>query len=112
MNTVISMDFFPTFLRLANTNTPQNHSIDGIDIMPILKNKATSTERTLHWRFGDNWAVRKGPWKLSGQGEKTLSLVNVVKDISEETNQLNKKPELENELLELHQKWTVLVGKR
>jgi arylsulfatase A len=111
-NTVMSMDFFPTFLKLAKANTPQNHPIDGIDIMPILKNKATSTERTLHWRFGDNWAVRKGPWKLSGQGEKTHSLVNVVKDISEETNQLNKKPELENELLALHQKWTELVGKR
>jgi arylsulfatase A len=111
-NTVMSMDFFPTFLKLAKVNTPQSHSIDGIDIMPILKNKATSTERTLHWRFDDNWAVRKGPWKLIGQGEKTLSLVNVVKDISEETNQLNKKPELENELLELHQKWTGLVGKR
>jgi arylsulfatase A len=111
-NTLMSMDFFPTFLKLAKANTPQNHPIDGIDIMPILKNKATSTERTLHWRFGDNWAVRKGPWKLSGQGEKTLCLVNVVKDISEKTNQLNKKPELENELLALHQKWTELVGKR
>lgn len=111
-NTVMTMDFFPTFLKLAGAKTPENHPIDGIDIMPVLKKNSKNTERTLHWRFGDAWAVRKGPWKLIGQGENILSLVNVEKDISEVTNQLSVQPELVNELNILHIQWAALVGNR
>ncbi len=111
-NTVISMDLFPTFLHLAGVKIPENHIIDGMDIMPVMKNNAKAKDRLLHWQFGDTWAVRKGPWKLSGDGEKVLSLVNLEIDMTELSNKMDEQPAIVNELIILHKQWVASVGNR
>ena len=42
----ISYDFYPTFVGLANGKLPVNQTIDGVDLMPILK------ERSQRWIVG------------------------------------------------------------
>ncbi len=35
--TLMSMDLLPTFAKLAGTSAPDGHQIDGLDILPLLK---------------------------------------------------------------------------
>jgi arylsulfatase A-like enzyme len=107
---VMSMDLLPTFVKLADTTAPEGHQIDGMDIMPVLKDSSKQTERVLHWLFGGDWAVRQGPWKLIGKSDRPLTLVNLEADIEEKHNVIKDKPELVSELMKLHRQWIVEVG--
>lgn len=108
--TVMTMDFFPTFAKLAGATTPAGHQLDGLDVMPVLKGGAGDSSRVLHWRFGDDWAVRKGAWKLIGKGDVALDLVNLETDIAEKKNQIEDKPDLAGALMKLHRQWIAEVG--
>lgn len=66
-DTVMTMDFFSTFAKLAGASLPNGLRIDGIDLMPALKGSASRSDRAIHWLFGKSWAVRKGSWKLIGK---------------------------------------------
>ncbi|MFC1607158.1 sulfatase [Candidatus Latescibacterota bacterium] len=59
-----TLDFFPTFAKLAGAKMPDDRPYDGIDLMPTLQEKA-SRERTIYYYNGHKLcAVRKGKWKL------------------------------------------------
>jgi arylsulfatase A-like enzyme len=103
--TVMGMDLLPTFAKLANAPIPAKHQLDGIDIMPLLKGGRLERERDLHWLAGNQWAVRRGDWKLSGSRNKPTMLVNLANDIAEEKNLLSAAPEQANGLLQAHQAW-------
>jgi arylsulfatase A-like enzyme len=102
------MDLFPTFARVAGVSPPGNHSIDGMDMMPILKGEKGDPQRVLHWRFGNQWAVRKGDWKLIDG--KTL--YHLGDDPEESKDQAAEQPGIVRELRTLNQRWTRDVGHR
>lgn len=110
--TVMTMDFFPTFARLAGATPPAGHVIDGTDFMPVLRGEKTPAPRVLHWLFGDAWAVRRGAWKLMQEGGKPPSLVNLDQDLAERNNRINDEPALVDELTTLHRQWIAAVGSR
>ena len=110
--TVMTMDFFPTFANLGGVASPEGHHLDGVDMMPFLKGEPNRHDRTLHWLFGDAWAVRKGPWKLVGNGNTACSLVNLEQDIGEKRNQLEEQPERVKKLVKLREDWVEEVGDR
>jgi arylsulfatase A len=101
----MSMDLMPTFTKLAAAPIPAGHILDGVDVMPLLKGDAKSAERTLHWQFGEAWAVRRGPWKLTGNRGKARKLVNLADDVSEKSDLLREQPKITEELEKLHQRW-------
>jgi arylsulfatase A-like enzyme len=109
---VMTMDFLPTVAKLAGATVPRDHVVDGMDLMPLLKSEARAIDRDLHWLFGDAWAVRQGPWKLTGRGDAALSLVNLEDDLGEITNLLEKQPSWVERLLALHRTWIGSVGRR
>lgn len=108
----MTMDFLPTFTKLAGAKIPEGHTIDGTDLMPILKQEGDINSRSIHWKHGEAWAVRQGPWKLIGQGRKTIALVHVVDDPSETTNHIEQKRDLIPSMRRLHEKWEDEVGVR
>jgi arylsulfatase A-like enzyme len=110
--TVMTMDFLPTFARLANAKIPASHLIDGADVFPILKGDAKIPDRILYWMFGDAWAVRKGSWKLIGRSDQAVTLVNLAEDIAEQNNLIKERPELVEELMKLRRQWIAEVGNR
>lgn len=65
VNPVISLDILPTAVTAAGGQVAPEWKIDGVDLMPFLtgKNSATPHE-SLYWRFGPQWAARKGNLKL------------------------------------------------
>ena len=83
-----------------------------MDMMPLLTGDTTRHDRPLHWLFGDSWAVRRGPWKLIGQGERPRELVDVEKDIGEQRSYMEERPDRVKELTKLHEEWVQEVGGR
>jgi arylsulfatase A-like enzyme len=110
--TVMAMDFLPTFAKLAGAAPPDGHALDGMDVLPVLKGDAKAPERALHWRFGDEWAVRLGAWKLMGNGGNPVTLVNLADDLAETVNHLKSQPGLVDKLMKLHEQWTAAVGSK
>ena len=109
---VMTMDLFPTFAKLAGVAPPKGHHLDGVDIMPLLRDDTKKHDRTLHWLFGKSWAVRRGPWKLIGVETTARALVNLKNNIEENQNQLEDQPERVKELAKLHEDWILEVGGR
>lgn len=62
---VSALDVFPTTLAAAGVKVEPEWQLDGVNLIPILQGqKGDLSNRTLYWRFGTQWAIRKGPWKL------------------------------------------------
>lgn len=103
--TVMTMDLLPTLADLAGAPLPAERSVDGTNILPILKGGPSTIQRDLHWQSGDDWAVRSGSWKLMGQRSKPATLVNLQNDIGEADNLLAREPARAAELMKAHQSW-------
>lgn len=61
-----SIDLFPTICRLASVAVPDDRTIDGCDILPMLKDSdAPSPHETIFGMHGRNLAtIRNSRWKL------------------------------------------------
>ena len=106
----LTMDLLPTFAKLASATIPSGHKIDGVDVMPVLKGEGKIPERVLHWKFGEEWAVHQGSWKLIGKGTVAQTLVDLQTDLGEKQNRIQEKSELAEELMKLHRQWVGEVG--
>ncbi len=68
---VSSLDLLPTALAAAGIDVPDDVTLDGIDLLPVLTGAKNPEPRTLTWRFPFPpprpdlyvWAVRQGDWK-------------------------------------------------
>ena len=77
--------------------------------MPYLTGKVKDPpHESLYWRFGEQWAVRKGDWKLVASipdGVKNVKLFNLKDDIGEATDLYAQRPEKVKELKDDWDKW-------
>jgi arylsulfatase A-like enzyme len=63
---VISLDILPTSVVAAGGKVEDGWHLDGVDLLPYLEGKATGMPHDhLCWRFGTQWAIRQGNWKLA-----------------------------------------------
>ena len=103
---VVSMDFFPTMLELADLpQRPKLHA-DGRSIVPELKG-GTGKSRPLFWHYphyhGSTWkpgaSIRDGDWKLIAfYHYDTVELYNLAKDPSEKKDLSRSNPQKTKEL--------------
>jgi len=62
---VISLDVLATAFAAAGGNARAEWKLDGVDLLPHLTGKQhAAPHAALFWRFGPQWAVRMGNWKL------------------------------------------------
>ncbi len=117
----ITMDYSATILAAAGTEPPAGRSLDGINLLPVLKGEKPVHERTLFWRtpiLGEckptyanfecvlQKAVRKGRWKYVVDGyEKLEMLFDLENDPGEQFSLAYQHPELLVELRRLHELW-------
>lgn len=103
---IINMDIMPT--TLAAIGKPVDRAaekIDGVDLMPFLTGANTARpHQTLYWRFGPQYAIRDGDWKLvaSRVDNNMPRLINLAEDIGEANDLSAKHPD---KLKELQAKW-------
>jgi arylsulfatase A-like enzyme len=62
---VIQLDLVPTVLAAAGVEAKSEWKLDGVNLLPLLEGKTSRLERgALCWRFGPQFAIRQGHWKL------------------------------------------------
>ena len=104
----MTMDMLPTYAELAGVPAPDD--VDGITLTPLLFEGMPLPERDLFWRMRETWAVRRGPWKLVGEGEK-FQLFNLDDDIGERKDLSAQDPALIKDLLASFKAWEQDVDK-
>jgi hypothetical protein len=97
-------------LAAANAELKAGWKLDGANLLPLLQGESTALPHPegLFWRFGDQWAVGLGDWKMVQAGSRKLgpvALYRVNKDIGEKTNLLAQQPEKERELRAAWERW-------
>jgi len=106
---IIQLDILPTALVAAGGKVDPGWKLDGVDLMPYLTGKKTEPpHETLYWRFGPQWAVRKGDWKLVASnidGVKEPKLYNLKDDIGESKDLTAEQPEKVKELKAAWDAW-------
>jgi arylsulfatase A-like enzyme len=105
---IIQLDILPTALAAAGAPAGAEAKLDGVDLLPYLsgENKERPHE-TLYWRFGNQWAIRHGDWKLvaAGRSDPAGELFNLAEDESESKNLAADMPEKVQELKTLYDEW-------
>lgn len=123
---ITHLDLFPTLLQVAEIET-EIHAVDGINLVPLLRQKVTNIERPLFWHFpiylqaynvhnNENRdslfrtrpgsVIRKGNWKLHFYFENDeMELYNLADDISERNNLVETHPKKVEELLAQLKTW-------
>jgi arylsulfatase A-like enzyme len=103
------MDLTATFLAAAQAIPPNDYQLDGIDLMPVLSQQASQTDRTFYWRVNrSNYrmrAIRHGDWKYIDDAGTMDLLFDLKNDISERKNLCYQNPEKVKELKTLLAAW-------
>jgi arylsulfatase A len=85
----ITMDLTATFAAAAGVTPPAGHVLDGINLLPALRDGEAHNERALCWRIDrtgrQQKAVRFGKWKYLQDGNVEM-LFDVVADPGERKN--------------------------
>jgi arylsulfatase A-like enzyme len=101
---VIQMDLTATILALAGVKPDAKWPMDGANLMPFLEGKEGQPHAMLCWDYQNQWAIRKGQWKLTlagpekGEKEPVIALYDLAQDISEKNNLAVQHPDLVKQL--------------
>ncbi|MDY7394299.1 sulfatase-like hydrolase/transferase [Aureibaculum sp. 2210JD6-5] len=114
---LLNTDWMPTLTKLCGLKS-NKIPIDGIDLSSMLINTEEKSPRTsAFWKYGNQWVVRDGKWKLIGYPKDTshkgeldleqdaLFLSNLDEDVSEMTNLASKHPEIVERLTKQFVNW-------
>jgi arylsulfatase A-like enzyme len=120
---VISADFFPTLLEMANAAPPARDAIDGVSLVPLLRQRGGLQRSAIYWHYPHyNFhqpliptrpcgAVRKGDFKLIEFYEDGfVELYNLREDIGERNNLVRSLPDKAAELRRDLDAWRKSVG--
>jgi arylsulfatase A len=109
IDTMMIMDLFPTFMRAAGLDGSNDPVLDGVSLLPTLTKGTPMPERVLFWDIGNQWAVRKGKWKLIGNKTDT-QLYDLHQDLGETTNIGNENNERKRELVDAYRTWKAQIA--
>ena len=98
----ITMDWTATILAAAKANVSQ--SLDGIDLLPVIRGTRGLIDRTFFWRIYSRDAVRDGNWKYVRDGE-VRKLFDLSLDQHEQADFSNKHPEVLQRLMKEFDRW-------
>jgi arylsulfatase A-like enzyme len=106
-NPIISLDIFPTVLAAAGQEPPFDREIDGVNLLPYLKDgKKTSPHDYLFFRHLGDYAVRKGKYKLYiSRREGVSHLYDLENDVSEKNDLSNELPGVVEDLKTALENW-------
>ncbi|MFM1868705.1 MAG: hypothetical protein RL591_2113 [Planctomycetota bacterium] len=123
---VISLDVHATVLAAAGvdpntpaspekTDKPAAAQIEGRDLLQFVtaagERSTAEPHEAIFWRMGNQWAVRKGDWKLLSQARRNarqpgeVKLYNLRDDIGEKNDLAAKMPEKVAELRAAYDAW-------
>lgn len=112
---IISNDFYPTMLDMANLPLKPKQHVDGVSFASLLKGKKKLDRKAIYWHYphysnqGDtpSSSVRMGDYKYIEHYEKDsiAELYNLKDDLGERNNLTKKIPGKVKELKSMLHKW-------
>jgi arylsulfatase A-like enzyme len=101
------LDWLPTAFAAAGIETRSEWQLDGKNILPLLEGKSeTDPHDALFFRFGIQYAVRQGDWKLLKPSiDEQPMLFNIAADLGEKNNLASSNSAKANELQKLWDSW-------
>jgi arylsulfatase A-like enzyme len=105
---VIQLDILPTALSAAGVEARKEWKLDGVDLLPYLSGKKDIPPHdALYWRFGAQWAIRHGDWKLvaGNGGDMQGELFNLAVDKDESKNLAAAEEDKVRELKSMWDEW-------
>ena len=118
---VIQLDILPTAVAAAGGEVSPDAKLDGVNLLPYLKGESEGRpHETLYWRFGPEWAIRRGDWKLvqgydydADQAGLSVArvkvtppmLFNLTRDLGETTDLSGQQPDRVKELRAAWDSW-------
>jgi arylsulfatase A-like enzyme len=115
---VSSVDYYPTILEIAGVKARPQQVLDGVSLVPLLKETGKLKRTALYWHYPHysnqggkpGGAIRRGDFKLLEFYEDgKRELYNLNKDIGEKTDLAAKMPEKVKELQRMLKKWRQAV---
>jgi arylsulfatase A-like enzyme len=106
---VMNLDMLPTFVTAAGGTVEESWKLDGVDILPYVTGQKTeSAHPTMYWRYGDQWAIIDGDWKMVVSRVDNLKprLINLANDLSEENDVATSEPDKVTELTAKWKTWS------
>ena len=114
---VISLDLLPTCIAAGGGIVDASWKLDGVNLLPFFEGRQNDAPHdALYWRFGTQWAIRRGDWKLlqarEGKGgsiqiakEGPVRLYCLADDIAEENDISGAEPPRAAALRRLWEAW-------
>ncbi len=104
---VIQVDICATAIAAAGGQIDPQWKLDGANLLPLLEGKtAAPPHAALFWRFGVQYAVRQGDWKLvKTHVNDPPRLFNLAHDLGETTDLAAKEPAKVQQLQALWDAW-------
>ena len=100
----ITMDWTATMLAAAKVDRAADHSLDGIDLLPVLKGATRVFDRSFFWRIYSQDAVREGKWKYV-RNDEVRRLFDLSLDQHEQADFSLKHPDVLQRLMKAFDKW-------
>lgn len=111
---VQTCDFYPTFLAAAGLPLIPAQHVDGLSLMPLLKQQGHFDREAIFWHYPHysnqgGWpaaSLRRGQWKLIENFEDgSLELYDLENDVGEMSNVADQFPERVRDLHALLKAW-------
>jgi arylsulfatase A-like enzyme len=104
---VIQLDIQATAVCAGGGTLPTDGMLDGANLLPLLEGKTEAAPHdALYWRFGIQYAVRQGDWKLvKPHINDQPHLFNLAQDIGEKNDLAAQEPERVKQLQALWDAW-------
>lgn len=104
---VIALDIVPTAVAATGSLLAEIDKPDGVNLLPYLTGKvARPPHEKLFWRFGPQWSIRQGDWKLTkATGQDRPELHNLATDVGQTNDLAAKHPDIVKQLEAAYQKW-------
>lgn len=99
-----SLDIMPTLLNLCGVKGPDDLTLDGSDILPVLAGETPSPRTEMAWERRSDKAIRTGHWKWV-DSTRGGGLFDLSKDIGETTDLSASRPEKLAELKDRFARW-------
>jgi arylsulfatase A-like enzyme len=105
-NPVIQLDYHMTALVVGGARSDTFKNLDGVNLLPFVTGKNTGAPHDyLYWRFGRQWAIRGGNYKLTHHDNGAPQLYDLSKDIGEKHDISSEKPEIAKKLQSTWDQW-------
>jgi arylsulfatase A-like enzyme len=99
-----SLDIFRTLLAAAGLSRPSRFTLDGSDMLPVLRGTAKGKREAMFWERRTDHAARVGRYKWV-ESEKGSGLFDLTADIGETHDLSAEKPELLADIKKRFKAW-------